>query len=360
MSDARRRCRRLLARRRTPTTAWASWPRWRRATRGGMVDLSVGTPCDPPPPAVRRRPGGVGGRARLSDLGREPGRCGEAAAGWLARRFGVGLDPAQLAAVRRAPRSSSPRRPGSCGCARPERDTVLAPAIAYPTYAMGAQLAGCRTVLVPAAARREPGPRRGRPPPTPARAVVLWVNSPANPTGALDDLAAAAAFGRAHGVPVVSDECYAEFTWDAVAATDDPPRRQPTACWPCTRCRSAPTWPGCASAATRATPALVAVPVRGAQARRAHGGRAGPGRGRGGLGRRRARRARSGRVTGRRLERLAGVARGTPGSRPRLPAGGFYLWVPVPALGRRRRARSRAGAAPGCWPRRWPRRPGPS
>src|SRR5205807_10335598 len=39
------------------------------------------------------------------------------------------------------------------------------------------------------------------------------VNSPCQPTGAVDDLAAAAAWGGAHGVPVFSDECYVEFTW---------------------------------------------------------------------------------------------------------------------------------------------------
>ena len=47
-----------------------------------------------------------------------------------------------------------------------------------------------------------------------ARGLCLWVNSPSNPTGALDDLAAAAAWGRARDIPVFSDECYAEFTWD--------------------------------------------------------------------------------------------------------------------------------------------------
>ena len=47
-----------------------------------------------------------------------------------------------------------------------------------------------------------------------ARALLLWGNSPSNPTGALDDLGAVAAWGRRHGVPVFSDECYAEFTWD--------------------------------------------------------------------------------------------------------------------------------------------------
>jgi aspartate/methionine/tyrosine aminotransferase len=48
---------------------------------------------------------------------------------------------------------------------------------------------------------------------------LLWVNSPSNPTGALDDLDAAAAWGRNHGVPVFSDECYVEFTWDGPPRT---------------------------------------------------------------------------------------------------------------------------------------------
>jgi aspartate/methionine/tyrosine aminotransferase len=51
------------------------------------------------------------------------------------------------------------------------------------------------------------------------RALVLWTNSPGNPTGGLDDLAAAAAWGRQHGVPVFSDECYCEFTWEGPART---------------------------------------------------------------------------------------------------------------------------------------------
>jgi aspartate/methionine/tyrosine aminotransferase len=48
---------------------------------------------------------------------------------------------------------------------------------------------------------------------------MLWVNSPSNPTGALSDLDAAATWGRAHGVPVFSDECYVEFTWDGPRRT---------------------------------------------------------------------------------------------------------------------------------------------
>ncbi len=47
----------------------------------------------------------------------------------------------------------------------PDRDTVLYPAVSYPTYAMGATLAGCRAVAVPmddAVAPRPVGHRRGR------------------------------------------------------------------------------------------------------------------------------------------------------------------------------------------------------
>ena len=46
-----------------------------------------------------------------------------------------------------------------------------------------------------------------------ARALCLWVNSPGNPAGQLEDLGAVARWGRAHDVPVFSDECYVEFTW---------------------------------------------------------------------------------------------------------------------------------------------------
>src|SRR4029079_2215979 len=95
----------------------------------------------------------------------------------------------------------------------PERDTVLYPTASYPTYEMGAILASCRPVAVPMTASGgvdlsviDPADA--------ARALCLWVNSPSNPTGALDDLGAAAEWGRANGVPVFSDECYVEYTWD--------------------------------------------------------------------------------------------------------------------------------------------------
>jgi aspartate/methionine/tyrosine aminotransferase len=83
---------------------------------------------------------------------------------------------------------------------------------------MGAELARCRAVPVP------PRPD-GRldlaaiSPDDASRALLLWVNSPSNPTGDLDDLDAAADWGRTHGVPVFSDECYVEFTWSGRGRT---------------------------------------------------------------------------------------------------------------------------------------------
>jgi len=95
----------------------------------------------------------------------------------------------------------------------PGRDTVLYPEVSYPSYAMGAALAGCRAVAVPFDAEWRLDLDRVDPSDV-ERALCLWVNSPGNPAGALEDLAAVATWGRGLGVPVFSDECYIEFTWD--------------------------------------------------------------------------------------------------------------------------------------------------
>jgi aspartate/methionine/tyrosine aminotransferase len=76
---------------------------------------------------------------------------------------------------------------------------------------MGATLASCRAVPYAELADIDESDA--------ARALCIWVNSPANPTGELDDLSAAAQWGRARAVPVISDECYAEFSWAAPPTT---------------------------------------------------------------------------------------------------------------------------------------------
>ena len=176
---------------------------------GGLVDLSIGTPNDPPPDAVVAALASSGTeRGYPASIGSE--RFREAAAGWMGRRFGVEVGADDVAACV-GTKELVANVVGWLRLRTPERDTVLCPSVAYPTYEMGAILAGCRPLAVDDLATVSDDDAR--------RALCLWVNSPANPTGALADLGAAAAWGRAHGVPVLSDECYAEFTWDGLPHT---------------------------------------------------------------------------------------------------------------------------------------------
>jgi succinyldiaminopimelate transaminase len=186
-----------------------------QAVPGGIVDCSVGTPIDPLPDLVRRALDDAMGAARgyPPTIGTPEYRG--AAADWLTRRFGVTLDPAAVLAcvgtkefVASLPRSLSLRDPS--------RDTVLYPGVAYPTYAMGATLAGLRAVPVPVDEHWQPDWSRVDAADV-ERALLVWLNDPANPTGVTstaDALAQSVAWARARGVLVASDECYAEFTAD--------------------------------------------------------------------------------------------------------------------------------------------------
>jgi succinyldiaminopimelate transaminase len=181
------------------------------AHEGGAVDLSVGTPCDPPPPAaVAALASSDAERGYPPSIGSLPLR--QAAAGWLGRRFDVDVDPAAVAACI-GTKELVAGLPHWLRLRHPDRDTVLYPSVSYPTYAMGARLAGCRAVPVPVDGRwrldlAAIDPAEAR------RALCLWSNTPGNPAGGLDDLAEVVAWGREQGVWVLSDECYAELTWD--------------------------------------------------------------------------------------------------------------------------------------------------
>lgn len=187
-----------------------------QAHDGGLVDLSIGTPCDPPPPPVvaalassdaeRGYPASVGNPAYR-----------RAAAAWMARELGVDVPADQVAACVGA-KEFVGTTPSWLRLRRPDRDTVLFPAVSYPTYEMGATLAGLRAVPVPVddswhldLAAVDPADV--------ARALLVWVNGPGNPAGQLEDLDAVAGWGRRHGVPVFSDECYVEFTWEGPPRT---------------------------------------------------------------------------------------------------------------------------------------------
>jgi succinyldiaminopimelate transaminase len=179
------------------------------ATPGGLVDLSVGTPGDPPPPPVVAALATSGTERGYPSSAGSPALRG-AAARYLERRFGAGVDPAAVA-VCVGTKELVASTAWYLRLRSPERDTVLGPRLAYPTYAMGAALAGCRYVgLDVEDGRLDVGSASEA---DVARAVVLWANRPGNPSGGVLDLGALARWGRHHGVPVCSDECYAEFTW---------------------------------------------------------------------------------------------------------------------------------------------------
>jgi succinyldiaminopimelate transaminase len=177
---------------------------------GGIVDLSIGTPCDPPPQAVIDALAGSGSeRGYPASIGTEALR--RSIARWMGRRFSIDVPLSRIAACI-GTKEFVATTPQYMKLRRPNRDTVIYPAVAYPTYEMGAILAGLRPLAVPMNAE-------GHMDFTSLsqddidRALMLWVNSPSNPTGGLDDLKYAADWGRKNNVPVFSDECYTEFTW---------------------------------------------------------------------------------------------------------------------------------------------------
>jgi succinyldiaminopimelate transaminase len=183
------------------------------ALSGGVVDCSVGTPCDAPPLSVIRALAVSGTERGYPASAGGPG-LRRAAADWLQRRFEVAVDPAAVAACV-GTKEFVASTAHYLHLRDPIRDTVLYPAVSYPTYAMGATLGECRAVAVPPATPDGSGLNLSAIDPADAeRALLLWVNSPANPSGGLTDLGAAAQWGPRNGVLVFSDECYTEFTWD--------------------------------------------------------------------------------------------------------------------------------------------------
>ncbi|MGX1770519.1 succinyldiaminopimelate transaminase [Nocardia brasiliensis] len=175
---------------------------------GGIVDLSVGTPVDPVDPLIRTA------LSAASAVSGYPATHGTpelraAVVDALKRRFGItGLDAAAVLPVIGTKEliAGLPRLLG-LGAA----DLVVIPEVAYPTYEVGALLAGAQ--IVRADGLTQLGPR------TPA---LLYVNSPSNPTGrvlGVEHLRKVVEFARERDVIVASDECYLGLTWEGRAVS---------------------------------------------------------------------------------------------------------------------------------------------
>ncbi len=173
----------------------------------GLVDLSIGTPVDPTPAAVQ---------AALSAAADAPGyptvwgtpELRAAIIGYLQRRCGaVGLgEDCVLPTV--GSKELVAALPAQLGVAAGQ--TVLVPEIAYPTYVVGALLAGADYLATDSTLAAGP-----------LDVPLVWVNSPANPTGRVlpaAHLRKVITWARERGAVVASDECYLEYTWDAAEA----------------------------------------------------------------------------------------------------------------------------------------------
>jgi len=165
----------------------------------------VGTPVDPVPAVVQEA------LRAASDSPGYPTALGtsefrEAAASWLARRLGVpGVDPGTQVLPTIGSKELVAHLPLWLGIGA--SDTVVVPEVAYPTYAVGALLAGARVVASDSLTALGPASPR-----------LLWVNSPSNPTGRVlpaEHLAKVVAWARERGCVVASDECYCELGWTA-------------------------------------------------------------------------------------------------------------------------------------------------
>jgi succinyldiaminopimelate transaminase len=165
------------------------------------VDLSVGTPVDPVPRVVTDA---------LQAAANAPGypvthgtpQLRQAAAGWLARRHGVTVPPESVLPLIGS-KEFIAGLPTLLGCGG--GDVVVYPELAYPTYDVGARLAGARGVAADGLTTL--GPERVR---------LAWVNSPANPTGRVlppAHLAKVVSWARERGAVLASDECYLGLGW---------------------------------------------------------------------------------------------------------------------------------------------------
>ena len=173
---------------------------------GGIIDLSVGSPVDPTPALIRDALKAATDAHAYPQVAGTPA-LREAIVEWYSRRRGVH----DLTVANVLPSIGSKELiawlPLMLGIG--EGDVVVHPSVAYPTYAIGAALAGATAL-----ASDDPAE-------WPANTKLIWINSPGNPDGRVLDvetMKTMVARARELGAVIAGDECYAELNW----ASDEP------------------------------------------------------------------------------------------------------------------------------------------
>jgi succinyldiaminopimelate transaminase len=192
---------------RLPTFPWDKLEPYKKQAlehRGGIVDLSVGTPVDPVPDLIQKA---------LIDAADSPGyptvwgtpALRDAITGWVERRLGAREVTHRHVLPIVGSKELVAWLPTQLGLG--PGDKVAHPRLAYPTYEVGARLARADHEVYDDPTDLDP-----------TNLKLLWLNSPSNPTGKVldkEELTRIVAWAREHGILLFSDECYLELGWEA-------------------------------------------------------------------------------------------------------------------------------------------------
>ena len=192
-----------------------------RAQGKDIISLGIGSPDLAPPQFIIDA---LCRSASRSDTHAYAGYFGtpalrEAIAGYYQQRFGVAVDPA----TEILPLIGSKEGLANMALAFIDSgDVALVPDPGYPTYAMGAQMAGGESYPMPLLEENDFLVDFGAIPQEVAdRATVLWLDYPNNPTGAAAPLAfllEAVDYCRKHDLVLCYDNPYCDLTFDGYVA----------------------------------------------------------------------------------------------------------------------------------------------
>jgi succinyldiaminopimelate transaminase len=186
-----------------------------RSHPDGIVDLSVGTPVDPVAPLIREALAAASSAPGYPTTAGTPALRASAAAA-LSRRYGITemADDAVLPVI--GTKELIAWLPTLLGLA--SGDLIVVPELAYPTYEVGAQLAGAQVVRADSLMQLGPQLMPNALRVSRSSQALVYLNSPSNPTGkvlGVEHLRKMVGWARERGALIASDECYLGLGWDA-------------------------------------------------------------------------------------------------------------------------------------------------
>ena len=194
------------------------------AARGvELIDFGVGDPREPTPDLIRRALVAAVGETSSYPLAQGLPELRAAIVAWAQRRYGVSLDPAREIIPTLGSKEAIYSLAQIVVDAGGDKRLVLVPEPGYPVYERGALFAGGEPVRMPLLEENAFLPDLDAlDPDVLARAAIVWVNYPNNPTGATAPLRfyeRLAALAREHDFVLASDEAYSELWFEEPPAS---------------------------------------------------------------------------------------------------------------------------------------------